>query len=79
MKNLISLFLIITLFSFAKCHKDKIDSNGLPAATQEGKNTLGFILNGKPWTPKGFNGTANLSLYYDPIYSGGVFSQPLKT
>ncbi len=74
MRTLIFSLLIISIFSFAKCNKDKIDSNGLPPATQEGKNTLGFLLNGIPWTPKGFNGTANLSLYYDPMYMGGVFN-----
>ncbi len=74
MKKTIISILIISLFSFAKCSKEKMDSNGLPPATQEGKNTLGFLLNGQPWTPQGFNGTANLSLNYDPTFSGGVFN-----
>lgn len=50
------------------------DVPGLPPATQEGKNTFGFLLNGQPWTPAGFNGTSNLSIYYDPTYQGGVFN-----
>ena len=74
MKKTLYSFLILFIFCFAKCEKDNIDSNGLPPATQEGKNTLGFMLNGQPWTPQGFNGTANLSLYYDPTYRGGVFN-----
>lgn len=73
MKKIIAALLVITLFSFAKCEKN-IDSNGIPPATQEGKNTLGFLLNGQSWTPKGFNGTANLSLYYDASFQGGVFN-----
>ncbi|OAQ38970.1 hypothetical protein A5893_13105 [Pedobacter psychrophilus] len=57
-----------------QCKKDKSDTIGLPAVTQEGKNTLGFLLNGEAWTPKGFNGTANLSIYYDEGFRGGVFN-----
>ena len=74
MKKLIVASLIFTLFSFAKCNKDKIDSNGLPPATQEGKNTLGFLLNGQPWTPQGNNGTANLSIDFDAGLNNGIFS-----
>lgn len=74
MKKLITGFLILTVFCFAECKKNKPDSNGLPAATQEGKNTLGFLLNGQPWTPQGNNGTGNLSLYYDAAFQGGVFN-----
>lgn len=74
MKKLIFFFCILTIFCFAKCEKDKPDFNGLPPVTQEGKNTLGFLLNGQPWTPKGFNGTANLSIDFDPGIRNGVFS-----
>jgi hypothetical protein len=73
MKNIL-FFLIMSSFCYAKCNKDKIDSNGLPPARQEGKNTFGFLLNGQTWMPQGFNGTANLSLYYDQTFSGGVFN-----
>lgn len=74
MKKIISAFLILSVFTFSKCEKDKPDSIGLPAATQEGKNTLGFLLNGQPWTPQGFAGIPNLSLYYDDTFQGGVFN-----
>jgi hypothetical protein len=73
MKKIISAVLILTVFCFAECKKNKVDSNGLPAATQEGKNTLGFLLNGQPWKPQGNNGTANLSIDYDDgINNGGM-------
>ncbi len=72
MKKIILASLIISLFSFAKCEKDKPDSIGLPAATQEGKNTLGFFLNGQPWTPQGNNGTANLSIDVDLGFNQGI-------
>ena len=40
------------LLGLTTCKKDDTDPNGLPAATQEGKNTAGFLLDGKPWLPK---------------------------
>ena len=46
----------------------------MPAATQDGKNTLGFLLNGQPWTPQGNNGTGNLDVSYDATFQGGVFN-----
>ncbi|MBC7391110.1 MAG: hypothetical protein H7329_18030 [Opitutaceae bacterium] len=74
MKKIITATLILTVFCFAECKKNKPDSNGLPAATQEGKNTFGFLLNGQLWKPQGNNGTANLSLYYDAAIAGGGFN-----
>ena len=79
MKHTIWLLLIGIVFCFAKCEKEKpIDSNnnnipGLPPATQTGANTLGFLLNGVPWTPAGNNGTANLSIDFDPGINNGIF------
>lgn len=64
-------FLSICLIG-SKCKKDRSDFNGLPPATQEGKNTLGFLLNGKPWTPKGFSGTGNLSVDIDEGFKDGI-------
>lgn len=32
------------------------------------------MLNGQPWTPQGFNGTANLSIDYDATLNGRVFN-----
>lgn len=74
MKTTLTAIAIISIFCFAKCQKEKPDSNGLPPVTQEGKNTFGFMLNGQPWTPLGNNGTANLSLYYDATFAGGGFN-----
>lgn len=51
----IILTLLYCLFCFAECKKNKPDSNGLPAATQDGKNTLGFLLKGQQWKPQGSN------------------------
>ena len=74
MKKIITCTLILTVFCFAECKKNKPDSNGLPAVTQEGKNTLGFMLNGQTWVPQGNNGTGNLDLYYDETFQEGVFN-----
>lgn len=72
MKKLTTAVLIVFAFGVTQCKKNKVDSNGLPQATQEGKNTLGFLLNGQPWTPQGFNGTANLSIDFDEGFNNGV-------
>ena len=71
------LFLFISLTA-NECKKHKDTGNPvdqLPPATQTGANTLGFLLNGEPWTPKGWSGsTTNLSIYYDESYNGGTFN-----
>ena len=72
MKTTLTAIAIISIFCFAKCKKEKPDANGLPAATQEGKNTLGFLLNGQPWKPQGFSGTGNLSIDYDQGINNGT-------
>ena len=73
MKTILTAVAIISIFCFAKCQKEKPDANGLPSATQEGKNTLGFLLNGQPWKPQGNNGTANLSIDVDLSFNQGIF------
>jgi len=35
----------------SNCHKDKFAPAVLPEATQEGKNTIGFSVNGEVWRP----------------------------
>ncbi|MGN6438873.1 MAG: hypothetical protein ACTHMM_20180 [Agriterribacter sp.] len=78
MKPLTLILFALATYSFlasSQCRKNKTDPNtpnGLPPATQEGKNTLGFLLNGQPWTPKGFNGTANLSIDFDEGFNNGI-------
>lgn len=74
LKASLAITLVYGLFCFAQCKKTTVDSNGLPLATQEGKNTLGLLLNGQPWTPLGNNGTGNLNLSYDASFQGGVFN-----
>ncbi len=74
MKKIITVTLILTVFCFAECKKNKLDSNGLPPATRDGKRIIGFLLNGQPWTPKGYNGTANLSPDFSMSVASGIFS-----
>ena len=73
--------IIITCLLFVilntQCEKDTPDPNnipGLPPATQIGANTFGCLVNGVPWVPSGSNGTANLSIDYDPGINNGIFS-----
>lgn len=77
MKPTSSLLIVILFFILiaSKCKKDPVTNVGsLPPATQTGANTLGFLLNGVPWTPQGYNGTANLSTSVDFGYHKGVFN-----
>lgn len=73
--------LFVCVLAFAYCKKQKIilpqpPVEQLPAATQEGKNTCGFLVNGKLWLPKGKlgNGQPNLDWWYDPAYRNGTFN-----
>lgn len=79
MKKL-SLFsaLLLAAFLFPGCHKEKL-STVLPPATQEGKNTIGFKINGKVWTPGrnktvlgGWDGIDLSVLYNSPL--GGPYA-----
>lgn len=42
--------LSVVFLLMVACHKEKLPTI-LPPATQEGKNTLGFKINGRVWTP----------------------------
>jgi len=71
---LVTLITICTL-SCSSCKKEiEIDNGGLPPTTQTGANTLGFTLNGQPWTPQGQVGlAANLAINVDFGYNKGIF------
>lgn len=47
MKKLFFLLTLLMPFLSFNCHKD--DDFGLPPATQNGANTFGCMINGKPW------------------------------
>src|ERR1039457_5887697 len=73
-KNVSWLFTSFIFLWFISCRKEHLLTNGLPPATQTGANTFGFLLNGKPWIPSGYDSYMNnLSLYLDPGYRNGVF------
>ena len=75
MKKILAAIFIFAVFCFSRCKKDPVvDSNGLPAATQTGANTLGFMLNGQPWTPQGPTLPPTLSIDFDQSYKNGIFS-----
>lgn len=64
------------LLSSMKCKKDNQNPSKeqLPAITQTGANTFGFLLNGEVWLPKGGLLDQKLDLSYDPSYNGGALS-----
>jgi hypothetical protein len=54
MRNVFPILILVfisTLLLNAHCKKDKIPEAVLPPATQEGKNTIGFKVNGEVWSP----------------------------
>ena len=72
MKKLMILLFAVALFpfNFSSCIDEGAEV--LPEATMEGKNTFGCLVNGEVWLPKGYNGTPNLNLSYDPGYDNGT-------
>ena len=72
MKNIRLLFiLLLAALSFSACEKEKTpptELEKLPAATQEGKNTFGCLVDGKAWTPK-WGGLINpgITPYYNNV------------
>ena len=59
----------------AQCKKQNSDpASRLPPATQTGANTFGCILNGKPWTPQGNDGTSNYTVTYYRTQAQGELS-----
>ena len=68
--------LLAALLGLSQCKKkrDPAPEDQLPPATQTGANTFGCLVNGQPWTPQGYNGMSNYSVYYDPTYRKGTLN-----
>ena len=58
---------------FASCKKDKTqEEEQLPPITQTGANTFGCLINGKVYTPKGFEqNKPNFQIIVDPGFNDG--------
>lgn len=75
MRNTIVLCLFFCLLTASKCKKSTSNVDYLPPATQEGRQTLGFMMNGLVWTPSGISGLSpNLSADVDFAYRNGIFN-----
>ncbi len=65
----------VMFLAFESCKKDKTSSTAsyqLPAASQSGANTFGFLLNGEVFIPKGYiNPSPNLRVFVDPTFNDG--------
>lgn len=74
-KHLLGIIIVSLTISCTKDNNlsDTDNIPGLPPVTQIGANTFGCLVNGKPWVPSGNNGTANLSIDYDPGINNGGF------
>jgi hypothetical protein len=70
-----TLLPLLALALLTQCHKSAPDpakpEDQLPAATQTGADTFGCLVNGQPYTPKGYVGSANFAVLFDPTYRGG--------
>ena len=62
---------LLAALLLSACAKDDDPTAQLPPETRSGANTFGCLVNGQPWTPKGYDGTLNYTLYYDRTYRGG--------
>jgi len=73
MRILLHIFLFSLLLIGNSCKKNNADEE-LPPLTFEGKNTIGCMINGEPWVPKGTfsGGIANYptdgGYYIDPFF-----------
>ena len=75
-RALLLLLLCALLFTFSCKKKEANPKEVLPAATMEGKNTFGAMVNGKVWLPKGRPSffQSNYKIIYDPGYRGGTLN-----
>ena len=48
---ILTLSTLIICFSLTGCKKDPTKNAKLPPITQEGKNTIGFTIDGEVWVP----------------------------
>ncbi|MFT3845054.1 MAG: hypothetical protein QM725_08380 [Lacibacter sp.] len=71
--SILSILFLLIVTTGTNCKKTLFGEK-LPPATQEGKNTCGFLVNGKVWVARGDNGYPNLSCSYDETYMGGAFN-----
>ncbi len=72
-RGFVNVLIFVLLLSLEGCFLFPDHKETLPPATQTGANTFGCLVNGTVWLPKGFNGTTNLIMSYDPTYAGGTF------
>ncbi|QNH62139.1 DUF6252 family protein [Hymenobacter sediminicola] len=75
MRKLLLYSAILLLTQCSKCKdNDPNPLEQLPPATQTGANTFGCLVNGQAWTPKGYTGSSNNSVSYDPGYRFGTLN-----
>ncbi|MCW3073365.1 MAG: hypothetical protein JWP69_434 [Flaviaesturariibacter sp.] len=72
----LALSTLCLLLSSVNCKKSKTvtrtELDKLPPITQEGKNTIGFLVNGQAWTPRGFQFQPNFYIIADPSFFGNL-------
>ncbi len=76
-KTLFPAFLVCLLLSGCFKIRDRPDENRLPPSTQEGKNTLGCLIDGKVWVPlkSGWFDRSVKAHYYKQHGYLGIYAQ----
>ncbi|MDO7874293.1 hypothetical protein Q5H93_06075 [Hymenobacter sp. ASUV-10] len=65
---------LLAALLLSACAKDDDPQAQLPLETRTGANTIGCLVNGQLWTPKGYNGTLNYTVSYDRTYRKGTLN-----
>ncbi|UOQ73224.1 hypothetical protein [Hymenobacter cellulosilyticus] len=64
-RRVFSAPLLLAILPLLQCKSDVTGPESqLPPATQNGANTFGCLVNGRPWTPRGNTGTSNYAVLY---------------
>lgn len=76
MKPIIYILLLAIALGLTQCCKEKPgnNNNACHLLHKQGLIRWGFLLNGEPWVPAGNNGTANLSMDFDPGFNNGILN-----
>ncbi|MFC6223517.1 hypothetical protein ACFP2F_09715 [Hymenobacter artigasi] len=73
------LLLLLPLLGMRKCEREPVPTFKLPAVTQDGANTMGFVIDGRVWQNYGWlpyttGASDNLRATYSPRYGSKNFS-----
>jgi len=73
-KTILALCTLVALLGTAACSLKEIfeKKEKLPNINSENSKVFGFLLNGKVWLPKGYDGSPKYQVDVDPTFSDGI-------